>query len=201
MDWWQGIWGWAVTTALAAVAAVGTVVELVQRHRTKPWGRPCASVVGTAELDQVKHTMIAVDNPGTGRILVHGVWPRGSAGELVFPNGKYRVPTSLGPGESADLIISGDPLEGYVLLMWTLGGSPRTWVSWEALAATGRVAAEFERQHNDFRRMRMRPWHRWPDWRQGVGPGGALIVRTRYRSARKSKVRAAAAITEPAWSA
>jgi len=200
MEWWQGPGAWFVTTAVAAVAAIGTVIQLVLHRRDRPTGILTASVEGTAMIDGERHSIVTVKNSGTGRVLVHMIWMRRCDAKFAFPDGKYRVPPSLESGGFTDLLVSGEHDEGHLLFLWTVVGSSRTWLGWAPLATEGPVVEELHRQADEAVSARHRPWRRRSWRRRGVGPGGVLRARTRFHSGKKSEARFVAALTEPTWS-
>ena len=47
VPWWQGFWGWLVTTVLAGIGAVGVVIGLAHRRMDRPWVQ-LAAQIGTS---------------------------------------------------------------------------------------------------------------------------------------------------------
>lgn len=176
MNWWEGLWGWAITTALAAIAAVGVVVEFIQRRRERPFGFPAFSVVGNVHRDGEFHTLVAIQNAGTARVHIRGIWPRGrNDPALVFPDGQYRIPVSLGPGESRDLLMKGTHDGRWFVIMWEVAGATWTRATWTPLESSGPLFDEWMRQVEEFTAAYRRlPWRRPrpPLWSRGLGPGG-----------------------------
>lgn len=186
MEWWQGFWGWAVTTALSGVAAIGIVVEIVSRRRGSYVQFEVTDLGTVTQPDGEKWSIFTLANVGTRRAYHVQAWV--VRAEQRHEGLTYAIPDVFSPGDRHMFAVVGDPAKAYIRVLWFAGLKSAN-VAWRPLDAgseLGRVCAE---QARAIKPRWSRPWRWWP-WRRfpsgPVGPvdRGVVFVRVRGRSGR-----------------
>lgn len=193
MAWWDGLLGWALTTGLAGVGAVGVVAEALHRRRTRPVANLMCDPIGTIDVEGATYRLFTVANVGLGAATIVKVVPVGTTREHPLGD-QFLIPSTLAPAERARFAVpDADLTEAYVLLMWTHQPDRRLHIRWQPLDESGSLGVELDRQIEQWRRPAGWLRRRLPGRQRRVGPGGALAAHIRAGDQR----RIAAALAPP----
>lgn len=193
MAWWQGYWGWFVTTALAGVSAVGVLVELVVLSKRRPRLNFNTQHVGTLRIDSESYELLALENTGTVRASGVTVLVRGATQQ--FPDElTYVLPKSFDPGVPHCMALTGMDGDSYLVIAAVSSATRKAVVTWAPAMLMGAAADRYLEQAAKERRWGWLPWRRFGIG--PVGPTGRMIVRVTQRRARDQKT-VQTAMSEP----